>query len=89
MKPERPCANQKQTECFVSSRIAGRCCTCGARATLVHCPKTVKSLHCEFCCPICTLSEGDKGSQGGLKTPGRPAGDRCGPLAQKSEFEPI
>jgi hypothetical protein len=41
------------TACFVSSRILGTCRHCGTAAREVHCPKRLKSLHCEACCPIC------------------------------------
>ena len=39
--------------CFTSTRIAGRCRSCGTLARQVHCPKRLKSLHCERCCPCC------------------------------------
>jgi hypothetical protein len=43
--------------CFVSARIAGRCSTCKTVAKLVHCPRRLKTLHCEACCPICSQQD--------------------------------
>ena len=41
-------------DCFQSGRIAGRCRSCGTLAKQVHCPKRIKSVFCEACCPVCS-----------------------------------
>jgi hypothetical protein len=40
--------------CFTSARILGTCRQCRTAAREVHCPKRLKSLHCEACCPVCS-----------------------------------
>jgi len=42
------------SQCFQSSRIAGRCGNCSALAKLVHCPRHLKVIACELCCPVCS-----------------------------------
>jgi hypothetical protein len=42
------------TLCFQSGRIAGTCRSCETQANFVHCPKRLKTLHCEKCCPLCS-----------------------------------
>jgi hypothetical protein len=37
-------------ECFT---IADRCSKCMKLAKEVHCPRQLKTLHCEHCCPCC------------------------------------
>jgi hypothetical protein len=39
--------------CFQSARIAGRCSACKTLAKFVHCPKQLKGIFCEVCCPQC------------------------------------
>jgi hypothetical protein len=54
-------------DCYVSLRMAGRCCTCKTSAKEVHCPKKLKSLHCERCCPICSqVIENKVDADGGI-----------------------
>jgi hypothetical protein len=42
------------TACFTSARIAGKCSSCKAASVMVHCPKKLKGIFCESCCPVCS-----------------------------------
>jgi hypothetical protein len=50
-------------KCFVSGRIAGTCGNCRASASMVHCPRHLKLIACEHCCPICNAKRAEEAMQ--------------------------
>jgi hypothetical protein len=48
-----PTKTSRTHDCFRTTRLAGRCKTCGLQTSTAHVPTKLLGVYCDQCCPYC------------------------------------